>query len=882
MRFVVGIDLGTTNSCVAYVDLQSPQLPVQNFRIPQVVEAGLVQEQWTLPSFCYLASSGEFPAGALQLPWKENPELFVGTFARDRGAKVPTKLIASAKSWLCHSAANRREAILPFEAADDSRKMSPVTASSLYLSHIKEAWNAAIAKNDPELELEQQEVILTIPASFDETARVLTVEASKKAGFLHVTLLEEPQAAFYSWIAAHENEWESLLKPGQTVLVVDVGGGTTDFSLIEVQEKAFARMAVGNHLLLGGDNMDVAIAHLIEQKLPAVSHAQWLHLRYAAREAKERLMAGAENYHCVIQGTGSSVVQGSLSCEVKREEVLIVLKEGFFGIYPWEEALQLKKTEGLRAMGLAFESEPSITKQMAAFLKQSQSKPDFVLFNGGAMKPEAFQQAILEVLHLWHPDKKAALLKSVSLDQAVARGAAYYGKARRGLAVKIGGGTPRSYYLAVHDEAANTVKALTLMPRGAEEGDVFEPQTSFLLQPNAPVSFQLYTSHTRLKDNKGDLVIIDPLELQQMPAIQTILRYGKKESQEKIPVVLKMALTAVGTLELALHAVSAPQKWNLEFQLRSAEGQDNALNQLEKERKDETFHADFLLEAKKLLAGLFENRIKPSKIMEELEKALGMERREWPPSLLRGLFDALMGLSQNRKLSVELEARFWNLAGFLLRPGYGYPLDDFRMKEMWKLLLSDGKNNRSFDVDVQKWILYRRLAGGFTKGQQHQLANELLLLQKGKKANENSYNEQIRALGALELMEIPLKVKLGTALTERIAAQAGVKADYWALARIGGRQLLQGSAANVVPRVVCEDWLKILLQREVPREFHFVIGQLCRKTDHKELNISRELVAQLEAKYPALEEILTKVQVLNIQEKEALYGENLPVGLTLS
>ena len=384
MRYIIGIDLGTTNCALAFIDTEQPSLPLHLFAIPQLTAAGKVDALLTLPSFCYLSALDEWPPGALKLPWKEEKETFIGQFAKLQGARVPTRLVQSAKSWLCNVAANRRDKILPVEAADVSQRLSPVEASTKYLEHVRDAWNASMAKGDPDLELEEQEVILTVPASFDEVARTLTVEAARKAGFLHVTLVEEPQAAFYSWISQYEQSWETQFKLGDTILVCDVGGGTTDFSLIEIRQDgeklAFQRMAVGDHLLLGGDNIDAALAHYVEQKLqeaghPTLESSQWLQLQAEARAAKEALLdpkgKKGESYSIVLQGTGSSVIKGSVSISIQREEVEQLLLNGFFALYPLQEAIQLRRSRGFRTMGLPYEDEPSITKHLAHFLLQS-------------------------------------------------------------------------------------------------------------------------------------------------------------------------------------------------------------------------------------------------------------------------------------------------------------------------------------------------------------------------------------------------------------------------------------------------------------------------------------------------------------------------------
>lgn len=921
MRYIIGIDLGTTNSCVAYVDSEDAKAQVLAFKIPQLVAEGRIEALATLPSACYLAAAHEWSKGTIDLPWEKNeatPSFIVGKMALVHGAKVPTRLVHSAKSWLCHPAANRRDKILPVAAADESARISPIEATARYLRHIRNAWNDAMARGNPEAEFDLQEIILTVPASFDEVARGLTVEAARIAGFVHMTLLEEPQAAFYSWIAQHEGMWEKSLAPGMLILVCDVGGGTTDFSLIEVVEKqgslTFQRMAVGNHLLLGGDNMDAAVAHLIESKLAAEGHEitslQHLQLIHEARQAKEALLQqSTDSYRVLLQGTGSSVVHGSLRIDLSRQELQQLLLDGFFSQHAWQEALQLKKAKGLRSMGLPYEDEPSITKHLARFLAECGSagqpkKPDRVLFNGGTMKPALFQEAVLKALQGWFPDTAIALLPSYSLDLAVARGAAYYGKVRRGLGVKIGGGIARGHYIVLEgkDETGGQVqKALTLLPRGSEEGAEYEPSMTFLLTPNRPVSFQILTSHVRLHDAAGDLIPIDPQEMQFLPPIHTILRFGKKQSAEdsveKIPVHLHIALTPIGTLDITLKSLKTEHRWRLEFQVRSASGQEDSLAALVKREADQTFHAGYLQKAEAVIQQTFGSErgaLKAEKFMERLEEALEMPRREWPPSLMRPLVDSLLKVSASRQVSPEYAARWWNAVGFLLRPGFGYALDDFRIKELWKIILSDYKSVLSPEVQIQLWICYRRIAGGLNKGQQMQLANDLSSAILSKKNDRNkseaySYSEMIRALAAMELIETSIKIKQVKILIERIKSEKALQADFWALGRLGARHLLYGSLANVIPANVCQEWIEQLLSVKKEEESMIPLFiQLARKTAYKELNIKPAIIEKILARFsaspqhPHLKDLLLNDIDLTSQEKEQLFGDRLPPGLSLS
>jgi molecular chaperone DnaK (HSP70) len=917
MRYIIGIDLGTTNSAVSYIDTNAKHLFVQTLAIPQFTAPGRIEYLATLPSFCYLRAREEWPTGAFKLPWKEEQTTFVGQFAKDHGARVPTRLVQSAKSWLCNVAADRRDRILPIDAADPSQRLSPVEASAKYLQHIKEAWNATIAKADAASEFEAQEIILTVPASFDEVARSLTVEVARLAGFTHITLLEEPQAAFYSWIAQHEKSWEQGFKEGDAVLVCDVGGGTTDFSLIEVQQKGekltFQRMAVGDHLLLGGDNMDVSLAYYIEKKIESQGHPpldslQWLQLRAEARTAKERLLGDDSEraYTIVLQGTGASVIKGSLTYTIHKQEVEELLLSGFFGIYNLEEALQLRKAEGFRTMGLPYENEPSVTKQLAHFLQQAhyfqQGKgPSHVLFNGGAMKSFLFQQAITHSLKQWYPNRSLTVLPSHSLDLAVARGAAYYGKVRQGLGVAIEGGLPRNYYLAIDVKQANgevSRKALTLLTKGAQEGDTFQPEQIFTLLPNTPVVFHLLTSHVRLHDHAGQLVAIDENEMQAMPPIRTVLRFGKRQShptvQEPIPVRLGIRLTAVGTLDIWLESQVTEHKWNLEFQIRSASGQDHVLQE-EIHQQDEMFDKRELEESQRAIIALFEQEpssIRPGTIMDHLEEILDKKRREWSSSVLRGLWDPLLKASGYRKRSPELEARWWNLVGFCLRPGFGYPLDDFRIKELWKIILGDLKGNSGVECQIQQWICFRRTAGGLNKGQQMQIASELLPSIFNKKSGKIEvrgkaelylYSERIRAFASLERIETSLKIRVGEGLLERILKGEALPVDYWALARLGARHLVYGSIGQVISREIVSKWIEKLLSLPVSHsdQLPLVLAHLARKTDHREINVLPELTTRILEQYPdeAIRTILLYQQPLSAGEQEYLFGDRLPSGI---
>jgi len=862
--FIVGIDLGTTNCAVAYYDRQKAHLIPQLFRIPQAGKHGHEDLLPLLPSYLYL----------------DEPEgLLIGMWAKTEGSRTPTRVIQSAKSWLSNSAADRKEKILPFDAFDPQRRLSPVEASTFLLNHIRQMWNRQFAKTEAKYELEEQEIILTVPASFDEVARSLTVEAAVKAGLKRLTLLEEPQAAFYSWLLEHG---KNRFSPGETILICDVGGGTTDFTLIDVvageKELELRRMSVGKHLLLGGDNMDAALCHAIESRLGReLDSTQHLSLLHQVRSAKESIFSDTHVDRCslFLAGKGSQVIGGSVALELTKKETEHLLVEGFFGLYSFEDALQLTRGSGIRQMGLNYEAEPSITKQLAYFLFKSgnQKKPDYLLFNGGAMKPMLFQHRIVDSLDRWFDGKAVQILPSHSLDLAVARGAAYFGWLRHSNGSCIGGGIPRSYYLEVTLEQHK--KALTLLPRGAREGVRVVSQHLFNLMPNQPVSFQLYHSNTRLHDQEGDLIEIEEEELTVLPPIQTICKYGKKEQKEPISVQLEVDLTPIGTLELFLKAQHTDHKWKLEFQVRQEDRGKRAA--------DETFEIAHLETARQEVREAFAlgMQAKLNTLMASLEHLLEQERRKWSPSILRALYEEVMTQAGKRLLSTSYESRFWNLAGFFLRPGFGYPLDDFRVKELWKIILADLKKQKTEEVEIQQWICYRRIAAGLSKGQQIQLFNELLNSKTKKKGY--AYAEHVRALAALELVDTAAKSKLGTTLLKKILSGKGEPCDYWALGRLGARQLFHGTAANVITPSVCENWVKALIHTPAASHDHlpFTLAMLARKTQVREIDLSPSLLDQVAPLLKEDQDLLFHERELTQQEQERFFGDSLPTGLSV-
>lgn len=609
-RFVVGIDLGTTNSALAYFDTGvGDEPPLQHLLIPQVVQAGAVEDRPLLPSFLYLPGPKEQPAGSLRLPWAKDRDFAVGEFARNFGSQVPTRLVASAKSWLCHPGIDRKAAVLPWKAPEDSRRVSPLEATTHYLKHLAEAWNHVVAKDVAGNRLENQDIILTVPASFDAVARELTVEAARAAGLERITLLEEPQAAFYAWINASHDRWRDQVEVGDVVLVCDLGGGTTDLSLIAVSEEAgqlvLTRVAVGDHILLGGDNMDLALAHHVAQSFAAkgtkLDAGQMHTLWHSCRLAKENLFKDlkATSTTVTVLGRGSKVIGGTLKTELSRTEIEKVLVDGFFPTCPAEAEPQRQRTVGLQELGLPYAADPAATKHLAYFLRQNadvltqraapkkgkksavpRSQPTTVLFNGGVFKAEPLRRRLLDVLNQWAKSAGGPAVKELpgtDLDQAVAEGAAYYGLVRRGKGIRIRGGTARAYYIGVETSlpavpgSSPPLKALCVVPFGMEEGTEADiPAQEFGLVVGEPVEFRFLGSNLRRNDTVGVLVEEWREQIEELSPLSTTLEAAGKTGRT-IPVHLHSKVTEVGTLELSCMSRDGKERWKLEFNVREHE-----------------------------------------------------------------------------------------------------------------------------------------------------------------------------------------------------------------------------------------------------------------------------------------------------------------------
>ncbi len=589
-KYILGIDLGTTNSVLAYTTLDADEPAIELLMVPQSVAADTVEARSSLASFAYLPTDDERNGAAHDLPWHEKPDVVVGELARRQAAEVPDRTVGGAKSWLAHSKIDRHQPILPWRAPADVPKISPVTAARRYIEHLVAAWEHEF----PDAPLHEQEVVLTVPASFDASARELTREAALAAGLSeHFILLEEPQAAVYAWLVERGDRWRKELSVGDRLLVCDVGGGTTDMTLVAVSEEqgelVLQRIAVGSHLLVGGDNMDLALAHhtaaLFEEHGHQLDPWQSVALWHACRSAKEALLTtdSPDKQKISLLGRGSKLIGGTVSVEVDRKAVVNLLKDGFFPHCELSEKPIRQRASGFRDIGLPFESDTGITRHVATFLSahgdgDEPVRPSHLLLNGGVFRADALRERLHEVLSHWFGDDAApGLVGGVhDLDHAVARGAAYYGWAKRKGGVRIRGGTARSYYIGIETAglaipgAPRPLRALCVVPFGMEEGTQADvPSEEIGLVVGQPASFRFFSSATRKQDKPGDLLPrIEAGELDETDSLEADLPADDTVDEPYLPVRFQSRITELGTFELWCVATQTEGQWKLEFSVR--------------------------------------------------------------------------------------------------------------------------------------------------------------------------------------------------------------------------------------------------------------------------------------------------------------------------
>ena len=930
-RRLVGIDLGTTNSAVAWVDATPPLRAAvpQLLGIPQLVAAREVVTRTELPSFVYLPTPQEQQAGVVALPWTTAPEFVVGVFARDHGALVPTRLVSSAKSWLSNRSVDRRAALLPW--ASDALRISPVDAAAHVLMHLRDAWNHVEAAGDPGLRLEEQSIILTVPASFDEEARELTVDAARAAGLRHLTLLEEPIAAVYAWMVAHPRELPHAVGDGELLLVCDVGGGTTDFSLIRTKADGhFERVAIGEHLLLGGDNVDVALAGLVERKIvergERLNLTQRQILRRQCSAAKEEVLSPAapERVVITILGAGRGVVAGAMTTELTREEVTSML-DTFLPPVGREQRPQRHLRPALRELGLPYEGDPAITRHLAAFLARSAHmvsgsarvepgdvvRPDAILFNGGFFTPGTARERILEACESWFGTRPAVLTNDAP-QAAVAIGAAFYAVVRHGAAgvsnLLIRAGSPRSYYVAIEGaDQRSAITAVCVLPRGTPEGTRLMLDREFTVIANQPVAFTLLSSRERTDVANSIVTFMTDEEVYRHAPLVTSLRYGQRSRRVPLKVRLSLLFTEVGTIELWCESVTTQHRWRLQFNLRAQETAADASNSATARAtiESETTHAaaltevvipsDALASAETQLRDAFTGGVARSidLLIGEIENALGHGKHAWPLPVLRRLADVLLGIDGGRRVSGRHEARWLNLVGFCMRPGFGTSLDRWRISEIRKVYAAGLVHPKDVQCQVEWLILWQRVSAGFTMTQQEELAARMIGLlgmgaRKAPRLNSQMVREAWRLLAGLERLDRQQRRRLGDELIARVRREPHNASLLWAMGRFGARAPVYGPLNSIVSPASAESWLEELrATRSSGNDTYAAVAEIAARTDDPARDISddvRQATLIWLEKFGAPSDVVRMVRESIATQRSMparLYGEPLPLGLRL-
>ena len=904
-QYLVGIDLGTTHTVVAYAHISNAK-DIQLFPINQLIDIGQVAARPLLPSVRYHPAVGEIATDTLAFTAIDNAIL--GEAARILGARTKGRFVSSAKSWLSHPSVDSSAAILPWGAGEDVQKVSPLDASASYLTHIRMVW----LHQFPNAPLEQQDVVITVPASFDEGARSLTLEAAKIAGLQHVRLLEEPQAVCYDWLRCNSGGLKEKLADVHLLLVCDVGGGTTDLTLIKVEqiekETKLTRVGVGEHLMLGGDNLDLALAHLAESQLTntesRLSAAELSQLIEQCRQAKELLLNenAPESVKVTLLASGSKLLSNVRTATLTREKVREIALDGFFPLSKLDE-LPDKKRSGVVEFGLPYAAEPAISKHIAGFLKlhahaaqealQTNSiVPDALLLNGGVFRSQPITQRAVDLLSSWS-NKAPVLLENQYPELAVAFGAVSYALARREKKLRIGGGAARSYFLLLHTNKTESKQGICILPRGSEEGEeIILKNHRFALRLGMPVRFHLVSTIGDGVYKSGDIIDVTD-DFHSLPPLAVAF---KSDSSNEVIVELVVMQTEVGTLKIQCVAVDNPKKrWDVEFQLRK--GANTVVNNSDELPKN----LPVLCEKISDIFGTKSKQIDPKAVKNlraELEKMTGMERSEWNSPLLRALFATLLDGEKYHRRSESHEKVWLSLIGYCLRPGFGYPLDDWRVEQVWKIY----PHNIQFVNETQNWAewwtLWRRIAGGLSVTAQETIFADIskyidptAARQPGvaKQIKVRSYDDIVRLAAVLERLPVQKKIQLGDWLLKRLEKASESSQTWWAVGRIGSRIPFHGSSHNVVAAETVEVWLHQLLKEDWKKtpQIGFAAMLMTRMSGDRVRDVSDTMRQQVleklkTSKAPASWlEMVEQVKELTEKEEKQIFGEALPAGLKL-
>jgi molecular chaperone DnaK (HSP70) len=902
-QFLVGIDLGTTHTVVAYAPISNTQ-NIQLFPIEQLVDIGQVSAKPLLPSVRYHPAEGEIVSE--NLAFLPNDNAILGEAARVLGAKTKGRFVTSAKSWLSHPSVDPTCGLLPWGANEDVPKVSPLEASASYLWHVRSVW----LHQFPDAPLENQDVVITVPASFDEGARSLTLEAAKIAGLQNVRLLEEPQAVCYDWLRCNAGKLNEKLADVHLLLVCDVGGGTTDLTLIKVEagekEPKLTRVGVGDHLMLGGDNIDLALAHTAEARLTngekRLSAAELSQLLEQCRAAKEKLLTedAPESVKVTLLASGSKLFGGTRAATLTRDEVREIALDGFFPLSKLNE-LPDKKRSGVVEFGLPYAAEPAVSKHIAGFLKLHEHAaknalqndsivPDALLLNGGVFRSQPITKRAIELLNSWSK-KSPVLLENQHPELAVAFGAVSYAVARREKKLKIGGGAARSYFLLV-DTNATEKQGICILPRGSEEGEeIVLKNHRFALRLGTPVRFHLVSTIGDRVFKSGDIVEITD-NFHSLPPLAVAFDH---DTSSEVLVELSAMQTEIGTLKIQCIAIENPkQRWNVEYQLRRGSAVTEISDDLPK-------NLPALQEKISDIFGAKSKQVAPNAVKSlraDLEKMTGQERSEWNSPLLRTLFATLLEGEKYRRRTEAHERVWFNLIGYCLRPGFGYPLDDWRVEQLWKLYPQGVQFVSESALWAEWWTLWRRIAGGLSEQAQETIFADITKYidpaaarQAGveKQLKIRSYDDIVRLAAVLERLPVAKKVQLGQWLLKRLEKASESNQTWWAVGRIGARMPFHGSSHNVVSAEIVETWLPQLLAEDWKKtpQIGFAATLISRMSGDRARDISSEMREQVLEKLKLSKaptswlEMVESVKELSEKEEKQIFGEALPAGLKL-
>lgn len=900
-RFIIGIDLGTTQCALSYVDLEDKNLKIRNLEVPQLVSDGQIEDLPTLPSVIYLP---EETREISRPEWMDDNKKITGAYARELGLEIPGRFVHSSKSWLCHPRVDRRDSILPWqsEAVDD--KISPVQAATDFLLYMINVWNSIMLPKDESFAFNRQKIIVTVPASFDPAARNLTLEAIENAGIKSVSLLEEPQAAFYDYLYRNPKQMVHDLKGVDNVLVADIGGGTTDFSLIKIEwaedrsYPLFSRLAVGPHLLIGGDNLDLALARKVEAQFKHKGRKlvakQWLSILNQCHVVKEQVLSGelTDKASFSVSGSGSKVLAGAARISVPCDDLSALFVDGFFPLVEAVERPDEDNSLGLSEAGLPFTRDPAITRHLASFLHENNIVPDAVLFNGGTMKADCLRNRLFEVLSIWKGGEPK-VLANPHPTLAVAAGAAYYGMVSLGLGQKIQSGNPVSTYLGIGNAKTSSAdryvpeQLMCILPKGSEvEKEYIVEGKTFGIDLSRDSAFYLfYTPNPPKTEELGRTIRFNSKRYLPLPPCILKARTGKGEKQVEISVRLR----ETGYMQIFCEELDG--KFHQELRFDRAEGEKSKV-QTENKRRVPITSAQ-LKKIEKTLAEAFAGKIEFNCLFKEIEAILGSTRSEWDAEMLRQMFDIFIEKEEAFTASSSSHTAWLRLLGFCLRPGFGARGDTERVDRIWKMLDNE-YNHSSLEFWSDWWVMWKRIAPGLSLERQEELKKiiePILFTTKKKSRNEREIlqherNQLWRLLGHLERISVQEKERLGWWAARSPQSFGKDQLALHAVGRFGARELAYAPDTAMIPQSIANSWVEHLLKRAIPGNSYldWALREIGRKTGDRLVQVDDVLrknivdVFKKKQRKKAFMDPILKAARLNEKDLAELTGESLPSG----